>query len=168
MIRLKKCSKNAWLMTKDEENVGLLNKKIDDSYSMIYDSQRTTFKDKNELLAFFNHDIFKAPMQVIKEEKKVSFVKGFPVNVTDVYSVDESLVKKYSKLPLFTKSEKSNVVFAAGHFCVKCPMGWLKSFCPKLSTLEKYEYIGPFKDKTEMRSVFSKLRKDEKSKSTAH
>ena len=55
-----------------------------------------------------------------------------------------------SKLPLFTKSEKSKSLYCAGYYTIRFEKGWVKSFCPKLITVERYEYRGPFK--TELRN----------------
>jgi len=55
------------------------------------------------------------------------------------------------KLPLFTKSSNSKSLYCAGYYIIKFPKGWVKSFCPKLITLEKYEYNGPFKTRIEMK-----------------
>jgi len=39
----------------------------------------------------------------------------------------------------------------------------MPAYCPKLSTLETYEYAGPFKSEMEMRSNLVKLRKEKNS-----
>ena len=59
------------------------------------------------------------------------------------------------KLPLFTKSEKSKSVYCAGYYIIKFNKGWVKSFCPKLITIERYDYKGPFKTEIEMRQQLS-------------
>ena len=56
------------------------------------------------------------------------------------------------KLPLFTKSDKSKSLYAAGYYIIKFDKGWVKSFCPKLITIERYNSKGPFKTEIEMRS----------------
>jgi len=61
-----------------------------------------------------------------------------------------------AKLPLFTKSEKSKSLYCAGYFIIKFEKGWVKSFCPKLITVERYETRGPFKTDLEMRQELSK------------
>jgi|SRR6056300_287326 len=61
-----------------------------------------------------------------------------------------------NKLPLFTKSPKSKSLYAAGYYIIHFEKGWVKSFCPKLITLERYEYKGPFKTSLEMRTELSK------------
>jgi hypothetical protein len=55
------------------------------------------------------------------------------------------------KLPVFTKTEKSKTLHAAGYYIVLFDTGWVQSFCPKVSTLDGNEYKGPYKDKLEMR-----------------
>ena len=61
-----------------------------------------------------------------------------------------------NRLPLFTKSFKSKSLYCAGYYIIKFDKGWVKSFCPKLVTLETYDYKGPFKQKLEMREALGK------------
>jgi hypothetical protein len=60
------------------------------------------------------------------------------------------------KLALFTKSPKSKSLYCAGYYIIKFDKGWVKSFCPKLITVERYETKGPFKSELEMRQALSK------------
>ena len=60
------------------------------------------------------------------------------------------------KLPLFTKSKKSKSLYCAGYYIIHFDKGWVKSFCPKLITIERYEFKGPFKTDIEMRTALSK------------
>ena len=80
---------------------------------------------------------------------------GYPtkhVPYNSVYDVQH-------KLPLYSKSQNSNNMYAAGYYCVKFPKGWVKGFCPKLSTISENEYRGPFKTVIEQRKVFSDVHK---------
>ena len=54
------------------------------------------------------------------------------------------------KLPLYTKTAKSSSYHCAGYYIIKFEHAWVKSFSPKLITLQRYEYKGPFKSKLEM------------------
>ena len=54
------------------------------------------------------------------------------------------------KLPIYTKTDKSNSYHCAGYYIVKFGTGWVKSYCPKLITLQRYEFKGPFKTRIEM------------------
>ena len=62
-----------------------------------------------------------------------------------------------NKLPLFTKSNKSKSLYCAGYYCIEFEKGWVKSFCPKLITIERYNYSGPFKTDIEMRTELSRV-----------
>jgi hypothetical protein len=54
------------------------------------------------------------------------------------------------KLPIYTKTNKSNSYHCAGYYIIRFDHGWVKSFSPKLITLQRYEFKGPFKTKFEM------------------
>jgi hypothetical protein len=53
------------------------------------------------------------------------------------------------KLPLYTKNRKSRSWFAAGWYQVKQRRTWAIVQSPKLITLERYPYQGPFYTKEE-------------------
>ena len=61
------------------------------------------------------------------------------------------------KLPLFTKSDKSKSLYFAGYYIMQFEKGWVKSFCPKLITVERYTTKGPFKTEIEMRQELSRV-----------
>jgi len=63
------------------------------------------------------------------------------------------------KIPLYSKSPNSNNMYAAGYYIVHFPKGWVKGFCPKLSTLANNEFQGPFKSVMEQRQAFSNVNK---------
>jgi len=73
-------------------------------------------------------------------------VYGFPTS-TEPFN---GLWNVQMKVPHYTKTKKSSSYHCAGYYIVKFGTGWVKSFCPKLITLQRYEYIGPFKTKIEM------------------
>jgi len=66
-------------------------------------------------------------------------------------------VKK--KLPLYAKSSKSKSQYCAGYYVIQFRKGWVKSFCPKLITLERYPYHGPFKTEQEMKNMLNTINK---------
>ena len=55
------------------------------------------------------------------------------------------------KIACFTKCSDSKNLFVAGYFFIKFVKGWVKSFCPKESTLAQYEFKGPWKTEGEIR-----------------
>lgn len=89
----------------------------------------------------------KAVKETQEESEDSGEVHGYPTNCKPYNTVWD--VKK--KLPLFTKTEKSKSLHAAGYYIVRFEHGWVHSFCPKLTTLTDNEWQGPFKNKLEMR-----------------
>ena len=82
---------------------------------------------------------------------EVREVYGFP---TSCYPYNP-MFNVQKKLPLFTKSGASKSLYCAGYYTIKFDKGWVKSFCPKLITIERYEYRGPFKTELEMKQALS-------------
>jgi hypothetical protein len=85
-------------------------------------------------------------------------VFGYPVAKIEAFKIQEK-----DNLPCFTKTPTSKVYFAAGYYGINFDNGgWMDAFCPKLSTLRKYEHVGPFKTLTDAQiAVKRKQRKYE-------
>lgn len=84
------------------------------------------------------------PKEELKSKETVS---GYPTKCAAFNSIWD--IKR--NIPVFTKTEKSKTLHAAGYYTIKFETGWVQSFCPKVSTLDSNEFKGPFKDKLEMR-----------------
>lgn len=80
-------------------------------------------------------------------ETKEESVEGFPTKCAAFNPTWD--IKR--KIPVFTKTEKSRTLHAAGYYIISFDTGWVQSFCPKVSTLDSNEFKGPFRDKLEMR-----------------
>jgi hypothetical protein len=57
-------------------------------------------------------------------------------------------VQRY--LPIYTKGAKSKSFFCAGYYIIRFSNTWVRAYCPKLITLNRYEYQGPFKTQEAM------------------
>lgn len=57
------------------------------------------------------------------------------------YNVVYNLKKN---LPLYTKLEASKSFFCAGYYIISFNGSWVKNYCPKLLTLDRNNYHGPF------------------------
>ena len=68
-------------------------------------------------------------------------VEGFP---SDGLAYNALWNVQY-KLPLFTKSQDSKSWHAAGYYKVYLNNTWIVQYCPKLITLQRNDYEGPFK-----------------------
>ena len=96
------------------------------------------------------------PTEIVETKQEVNKeVYGYPSKHTPYNAVFDV----HHKLPLYSKSPNSDNMYAAGYYCVKFPKGWVKGFCPKLSTIAENEFQGPFKTVMEQRKVFSNVNK---------
>lgn len=112
-----------------------------------------------------------ASLEDIKKELGISLVSSSTPTNTDTGHIIygflcscepfEPIYNIKKKLPLFAKSSKSKSQYCAGYYVIKFRKGWVKSFCPKLITLERYPFAGPFKTEIEMKSVLNTFSKNE-------
>lgn len=155
-VKLKHLTENSWLvLTADGfDRIGLLAEQRE-NFIFIANDTKEYFGSKDELIEFFGSDVFATAEGVVTEETAEYFVRGFPVEVEPVEITVEGC-----DLAVYKKREASKVIYAAGYFCFEYPTGWVASHCPKLSTLEKRPYKGPFKTEKEMKFILSRARKE--------
>ncbi len=100
-------------------------------------------------------DLFDTTDVVEHKQDLVKEVYGYPTK----HAPYNAVFDVHHKLPLYSKSPNSDNMYAAGYYCVKFPKGWVKGFCPKLSTIAENDFEGPFKTVMEQRKVFSNVNK---------
>jgi hypothetical protein len=122
----------------------------DDQYILSTAEGTNFYHNHKQLSNALNSKISWSALEITEKTEKE--VHGFPTSCIPYNPVYD--VKR--KLPLFTKSEKSKSLYAAGYYIIKFEKGWVKSFCPKLITIERYESKGPFKTELVMRTELSK------------
>jgi hypothetical protein len=54
-------------------------------------------------------------------------------------------------LPMYTKTEKSKCFYAAGYYIIHFNFAWAHAYCPKVITLNRNEFRGPYKTELEMK-----------------
>ena len=138
-----------WIVEDDGVRIGTLA--LDDNQYMLSDASGTRFLTEKQLKKKLGKDMTWTKL-AITETVPDKEVHGYVTSCSPynpMYDVSR-------KLPLFTKSEKSKSIYCAGYYIIRFDKGWVKSFCPKLITLERYEFKGPFKTDIEMRTELSK------------
>lgn len=111
----------------------------------LHDNQREQFATIKLLSKKYN--IVFAKAEKVKREKLDNYdVYGFPTNTQPHNEVLD--VQRY--LPIYTKGSKSKSFFCAGYYIIKFSSTWVRAYCPKLITLNRYEYQGPFKTQDRM------------------
>jgi hypothetical protein len=144
-----------WIVEKDGEKFATLRKDEENRFVMSNSTGIAIYKNKTDLTRQFGKEFFVA--KIVKEIKNNNplEIHGFPCSVIP----HNSMYDIQRKLPLFTKSEDSKSHYCAGYYIIRFDKGWVKSFCPKLITLQRYPYQGPFKTEIEMKQVLSNVSK---------
>lgn len=137
-----------WIIEDEDQRVGTLSWD-EDRYVFSNAIETQFFKNKRQIKAKFGFFEWGEDGQDSEVKKEVH---GYPTAVAPYNSVYD--VKR--KLPLFTKSAKSKSLYCAGYFIIHFDKGWVKSFCPKLITVERYEFKGPFKTEFQMKEELSR------------
>jgi len=107
--------------------------------------RREQFASLKLLSDRYNIIVDKAPPKRIITEAHT--VYGYPCE----HNANNALWDVKHKLPIFTKGKKSKSFFCAGYYIIKFNNGWVKSYCPKLITLNRYPYAGPYDTVEEMK-----------------
>lgn len=139
-----------WILKDGDVKVASLSKNKK-GYYITKNGQKIFFKDVSEL----GIEIPARHTSSIQINQDTHLIYGYPCSskpFEPVYNIKQ-------KLPIFTKSTKSKSQFCAGYYIIKFRKGWVKSFCPKLITLERYPYQGPYKTEQEMKSELNKVNK---------
>lgn len=134
-----------WIVESDGTKVGNIMTVDEGGVVYLHDNQRETFPSIKILQKKYNIEFVKA--EKAKKEKLDSYdVYGFPTNSAPQNQVLD--VQRY--LPIYTKGTKSKSFFCAGYYIIKFSSTWVRAYCPKLITLNRYEYEGPFKTQERM------------------
>ena len=143
----------SWLIEQDGLKIGTLSKERS-NYSILKNGFKITIgsvKDVKEKLGI----LFTETPKITKVAPSAFTVYDFPCGSKPFGSVYN--IRK--KLPIYAKSSKSKSQYCAGYYVIKFRKGWVKSFCPKLITLERYPFHGPFKTELEMKQMLTNLGK---------
>ena len=144
-----------WIVEKDGVKFATLRKNEDNRFVMSNQSGIRIYEKKSDLTKDFGKEFFVAKIVKESDQALPNEVHGYPTNGLPHNSMFD--IKR--KLPLFTKSIDSKSLYCAGYYVIRFDKGWVKSFCPKLITLQRYEHRGPFKTELEMRQVLSNVSK---------
>lgn len=141
-----------WIVENNGRKLGTLSK----------EKKGYVFLSKGIKVQFENLHQAELEMELILEEPHQKIIS----KSKDVYGYETKTVPHNPiydvkrKLPIYTKSSKSTSRHCAGHYIIKFPKGWVKSHCPKLITLERYPYQGPFYSEKEARESLVKANRE--------
>ena len=144
-----------WIVEINGVRVATLRKNEENKFILSNEEGITIFNTKKNLTEQFGNDFFVAKIIKEADNSNPKEVHGFASSTIP----HNAMYDIQKKLPLFTKSKDSKSLYCAGYYTIRFEKGWVKSFCPKLITLQRYEYRGPFKTELEMKQVLSNVSK---------
>lgn len=134
-----------WIVEDHGTKVGTIQAIDEGGYAYVHNDEREVFPSIKLLSKKYNIEFVKAEKPK-RAEADTHEVYGFPTNTRPHNEVLD--VQRY--LPIYTKSAKSKSFFCAGYYIIKFSNTWVRAYCPKLITLNRYEYEGPFKTQERM------------------
>jgi len=144
-----------WIIEQNGTRVGTIQRHDDNNFIVTGTDSSISQLTKQEVEQQFN--LFgQVPQTEVSKKEIKKEIYGYPTKHIPYNAV---LDVKH-KIPLYSKSQNSSNMYAAGYYLVHFPKGWVKGFCPKLVTLSANEFKGPFKTVTEQRQAFSNVNKN--------
>jgi hypothetical protein len=134
-----------WVVEQGGVRVGTLHKKENNHYMFSTKHGELFFNKKSDLVKQFGKEFFTKDIETTISLAETFDCHGYPTK----WKPHKSMYNIRKKLPLFTKSNQSKSLFCAGYYVIKFPKNWVRTFCPKLITVERYPYYGPFKTEEE-------------------
>lgn len=128
--------KQFWILKQDDEKVGNVQA-VSNGYRLTLNNTVIEYKT----------------IRMLRKQTNIEFVDAETSSKPDTHQVNgyQTGCKAYNPiwnvqmhLPLFTKQNKSKSWFAAGWYRVKQHSTWKVTRNPKLITLQRYKYVGPF------------------------
>jgi hypothetical protein len=135
-----------WIVEEQGTKIATIQAIDKGGFAYVHDTSREKFPSIRTLAKKYNITLTKPEKS---KTKITNEVYGFP---TDGRPHNQLLdVRRY--LPIYTQKLKSKSFFCAGYYAIKFSNHWVGVFCPKLITINRYEYQGPFKTKQSMESA---------------
>ena len=132
-----------WIVEKNGEKVGTL--RYDEEYILTVNSKDVRVKSRDELTGIS----FTDAQLAVTDTKKTHEVHGYPAKNQPFNGIYD--LKR--KLPIYTKTDKSTSFFCAGYYIINFELCWRPAYCPKLITLTRNEYQGPYTTRLEMKEA---------------
>lgn len=145
-----------WIIEEDGEKVATLHKKENNKFMLSSSTGEATFNKKDDLIKRFGKDFFQSKNKNVSIDAQNNDVHTFP----SASRPFNAMYDVQRKLPLYTKSSQSKSLYCAGYYAIQFNKGWVKSFCPKLITVERYPYKGPYRTELELKQVLSNVKPD--------
>jgi hypothetical protein len=134
-----------WIVESDGSKVATIQAVDNGGYVYVSNENREKFNTIKLLTKVHNVKFSRETVQLFSKSTN-GFVYEYPVT-GKAYNVMWDIKHKF---PVYTKTSKSKSFFCAGYYVVLLNDVWTESFCPKLISLNRYKFYGPYKTQKEM------------------
>lgn len=144
-----------WLVQDSQEKIAGIAK-AENGYAIFRKGNKLEFANLSEIKHRFGISLIEDNLRKIEDaqlETSDYSIYGFPCD-TEPHNPIYSIKKK---LPIYAKNEQSKSQYCAGYYGVKIRKGWVNIYCPKLITLDRYTFRGPFKTELELTQYLSNI-----------
>ena len=147
-----------WIVEDAGIKLGLIRKTESSDFEVIIREDGFETLSLDALTSRFGSKILES-----KQVKKIESVEyGKDIDEVEGYPSKHRAYNKSTDdkgIPVYTKTEKSKVIYAAGYYGLHFTGVWRNAYCVKRETLDTYEYIGPFKTKTQLEAEIARINK---------
>jgi hypothetical protein len=126
-----------WILKDGDHKVGNIEAGAD-GFSVKIGSQVQSYKNINTLKQRISIKFESVNKPAVS--KTENSVHGFPT----IGLAHNAIYDVKHQVPLWTREPKSKSWYAAGWYRVKQGRSWTTELCPKLITLQRYPYQGPY------------------------
>ena len=127
-----------WILKQNDRKVGNIEASAD-GFSVKIGDQINNYKTINTIKQKIAI-AFEPGIKKISADKKENTVHGYPT----ISTAHNAIYDVKHQVPLWTREPRSKSWYAAGWYRVKQGRHWSIDLCPKLITLQRYPYQGPF------------------------
>ena len=148
-----------WILEDAGIKLGTLRRTKTSDFEVIIREDGFETLSLEDLTLKYGNKIFESrqvkKLESVEYGKDIDEVEGYP---SKHRAYNKSLDDK--NIPIYTKTEKSKVLYAAGYYGLAFPgAGWKNTYCVKRETLDNYKFIGPFKSKSHLEAEINKCMK---------
>lgn len=151
-----------WILEDAGVKLGTIRKKDDSDFEVIIRNEGVKILSTDALTTKYGSSILEPKLvkriESVEYGKSIDEVLGYPCKHKGFNTVLKDI--KGKQVPVYTKTETSKTLYAAGYYGLHFNGVWRNTYCVKLETLENYEFVGPFKSKSEVEAEALKASKD--------
>lgn len=132
-----------WIVENNGEKVATIQAVEKGGFVYVHDTEREPFTSIKSLIKKYSIKFATSKDKTPKEDTHHCY--GYPCNSkphNQVWDVQR-------KLAVYSKTAKSRSLYCAGHYTIRFDGEWTTEFCPKLITISRYEFMGPFRTAAE-------------------